>query len=132
MRLKSVCFFMVMLAGWMLAGCDKLEDSDIGEVLVGKWAFSYKTSEPLDFELSYRQVVFEADGSCALLYTDGALEGTFRSSKDLIRIEATADGKEQVLMWQVLSLSPYKIVADYDYEYSDGHKLKMTVTLDRL
>ena len=132
MGAKCVRFVMVWLAVLLLAACDKLESGDIGEVLVGRWAFSYKTSEPIDYELSYRTVTFEADGSCALNYDGGAFEGTFRASESLIRIVTNVDGQERTLMWQVLSMSPYRIVADYDYEYSDGGKLRMTVTLDRL
>ena len=118
----------------LLAACDKLEDSDVtADNLMGKWAFSYKTTEPLGYDLSYRYVVFNADGTCALVYDGGQLEGVFRASKEVIRIDTTTgDGKERMLLWRVESMSPYQIVAEYDYEFSDGHSVTMTVMLDRV
>lgn len=127
--------FMVLLAAMLLllTGCDKLEDSDVmAETLAGRWAFSYETSTPLDFEISYRIVIFRSDGTCSITYTDGQLDGTFQASQDLIRIQAMVDRRERILLWRVLTLSPRKIVADYDYERNDGSIITMTVTLDRL
>lgn len=124
----------ILTACFLLAACDKLEDSDVtADNLMGKWAFSYKTTEPLGYELSYQYVVFNADGTCALVYDGGQLEGTFRASREVIRIDTTTDdGKERILLWRVESMSPYQIVAEYDYEFNDGHSVTLTVTLDRV
>ena len=124
----------MLLLGVLMAACDKLEDSDVtGDTLVGRWTFSYKTSEPLDYELSYKFVTFNADGSCALIYDGGQLEGTYRASMAVIRIDATtSDDKEHTLLWRVLSMSPYQIVSEYEHEMNDSRRIRMTVTLDKL
>jgi len=122
---------MLLLA---MPSCDKLEDSDLtAEAIVGRWAFTYKTSQQLDFELSYKYVTFLADGTCTLAYQDGQLNGTYRASEAVIRIEgALDDGKEQVMLWKVVSMSPYQIVTDYDLQLNDGKHVDVRVTLDRL
>lgn len=121
----TVCF---------LGGCDKLEDGNaISEALPGQWRFSYKTSEELDFTLSYEYVIFREDGSCAITYPGGQNEGSYRASDALIRIDTVLDdGREETFLWRVMEMSPYRIVTAYDYEVSDGHTLTLTVTLDRL
>ena len=131
---KHLVLLALLFVSLMTAGCDKLEDSDLtAETLAGRWAFSYKTSEPLDFELSYRFVVFQADGTCALVYDGGQLNATWRASEALIRIEGSLDdGRQQLMLWRVLSLSPYHIEADYDHEMSSGRNITITVTLDKL
>jgi len=122
---------MLLLA---LPGCDKLEDSDLtAEAIVGRWAFTYKTSQQLDFELSYKFVTFLADGTCTLSYQDGQLSGSYRASEAVIRIEGTLeDGKNQVMLWKVVSMSPYTIVTDYDLQLPDGRLVDVRVTLERL
>ena len=124
---------------WCLAAivplsCDKLEDSDVtAEMLPGKWSFKYETSEALDYALSYQYVVFGSDGSCALTYDGGQLEGVYRASRAVIRIDAVIDdGNEHTLLWKVLSLSPYKIVAEYTHAFNDGHEATLTVILEKL
>lgn len=131
---KHLVLFALFFASLLAAGCDKLEDSDVtADTLAGRWAFSYKTSEPLDFELSYRFIVFQADGTCALVYDSGQLDGTWRASEALIRIEGSLDdGRQQLMLWRVLSLSPYRIEAEYDYELNSGRYVTITVTLDKL
>ena len=131
---KKFALLTVLLLGVLMAACDKLEDSDVtGDTLIGRWTFSYKTSEPLDYELSYKFVTFNADGSCALIYDGGQLEGTYRASMAVIRIDATtSDGKEHTLLWRVLSMSPYQIVSEYEHEMNDSRQIRMTVTLDKL
>lgn len=126
-----------ILMAWLMVGaasCDKLEDSDVtAETLAGRWAFSYKSSEPLSYELSYRIVTFQPDGSCSLVYEGGQLAGTFRASQDVIRIDSTTDdGNEHTLLWRVESMSPRRIVALYDHELSSGKTITLTVTLDKL
>ena len=131
---KHLVLLALIFVSLLTAGCDKLEDSDLtAETLAGRWAFSYKTSEPLDFELSYRFVVFHTDGTCALVYDGGQLNGTWRASEALIKIEGSLDdGRQQLMLWRVLSLSPYHIEADYDHEMSSGRNITITVTLDKL
>lgn len=130
-RCMSLFFTAVLL--FLLSGCDKLTDSDVtADTLAGRWSFSYTTSTPIDYELSYNTVIFQSDGNCALTYTDGQLEGTFQASQDLIRITTLVDGRERILLWRILTLSPDKIVAYYDHEMNDGSTITMTVTLERL
>ena len=116
------------------AACDKLEASDVtGDTLVGRWAFSYTTSEPLDFELAYRLITFNADGTCSLIYNGGQLDGTYRASQDVIRIEGQlGDGRQQLLLWKVLTMSPYRIVTEYNHQLNDDRQVTITVTLDKL
>lgn len=123
-----------MLAILLPAGCDRLEDSGIvSELLPGRWAFSYRTSEELGFELTYKSVVFEADGHCALLYNGGEMAGTYRANDATIRIEAIDEaGQEHVLLWQVLTVSPRQLVTEYHHQLSDGRIITISVTLDRL
>ncbi|MGX8696701.1 MAG: hypothetical protein ACSW8D_09970 [Prevotella sp.] len=133
MTIKKWGTMLALLMTLALAACDKLEDSDVtSEALVGKWAFSYKTTETLDYELSYKYVVFNADGSCALIYKDGELPGTYRASQAVIRIEANANGEDYTLLWLVLSMSPYQIVTEYTHKLNDEREVTMTVTLDKL
>ncbi len=117
-----------------MPSCDKLEDCDLtAEAIVGRWAFTYKTSQQLDFELSYKYVTFLADGTCTLAYQDGHLDGTYRASEAVIRIEGTLeDGQKQVMLWKVVSMSPYTIVTDYDLQLNDGQIVDVRVTLERL
>ena len=77
-------------------------------------------------------VIFNTDGTCAITYTTGEMTGTYRASQDLIRIDAIADGEAHTMLWRVLSMSPSKIVAEYEHSFSNERKVKMTVTLNRL
>lgn len=133
MTIKKWGPLLALLLTIALAACDKLEDSDVtGEALVGKWAFSYKTTETLDYELSYKYVVFNEDGTCALIYKDGEVPGTYRASQAVIRIEAVINDEDYTLLWRVLSMSPYQIVTEYTHKLSDDREVTMTVTLDKL
>ncbi|MBR3066806.1 MAG: hypothetical protein IKG77_03570, partial [Prevotella sp.] len=78
-------------------------------------------------------ITFSDDGTCSLAYEGGQLNGTYRASEAVIRIEGQLDdGKEQTMMWRVLSLSPYRIVTEYDLELGNDRHVMITVTLDRL
>lgn len=124
----------VLFMALSLVSCDKLEDSDVTQdILPGRWTFGYETDEPLDYELSYKLVIFNADGTCALTFADGQLEGTYRASRDVIRIDASVGNDEvHTLLWRVLTMSPYRVVAEYEHQINDENRVKMTVTLDKL
>lgn len=116
-----------------LASCDKLEDSDvINETLPGTWAFSYKASEQLDFEMSFQCIIFRPDGTCSLTYPDGQQNGTYRASNAAIRVDAFIDGSEQSYLWRVLEMSPYRVVAEYTHDAGNGRQVALTVTLEKL
>ena len=120
---------LLCLCGIM--SCDKLANDNVtAETLPGKWAFSYRTTEPLGMEFSYDYIVFRNDATCDIHYDGGALEGTYRASDALIRIDSKDD--QQTQMWKVISISPHKIVAEYDYELQGGQHVTVTVTLERL
>jgi len=124
----------VLFMALSLVSCDKLEDSDVTQdILPGRWTFGYETDEPLDYELSYKLVIFNVDGTCALTFADGQLEGTYRASRDVIRIDASVgNGEVHTLLWRVLTMSPYRVVAEYEHQINDENRVKMTVTLDKL
>ena len=131
---KKKVWLTALLVVLVAGACDRLDDGDVmAETLPGRWSFSYKTDEPIDYELSYKLVIFNTDGTCALTYTDGQLEGTYRASSAVIRIEATtSDGQDRSLLWRVLEMSPYRVVAEYEHQFSDDRRVKMTVMLDKL
>lgn len=126
-------YLMIWLVALLaLTGCDKLDDSDvIGETLPGTWAFSYKASEQLDFEMSFQTVVFRDDGTCSLTYPDGQENGSYRASNAAIRIDATIDGETKAYLWRVLVMSPRRIVAEYIHQ-AQGRDVVLTVTLEKL
>ena len=136
MKWLTLCaaFFILHSSFFIITACDKLEDSDVtGEALIGRWAFSYKVSQPIDYELAYQHIIFQADGSCVLTYDGGQLSGTYRASEAVIRIEGTLDnGRQQLMVWRVLSMSPYRVVAEYEHELSDERYVTFIVTLDKL
>lgn len=116
-----------------LTACDKLEDSDvINETLPGTWAFSYKASEQLDFEMSFQCVIFREDGTCSLTYPDGQENGTYRASNAAIKIDAVIDGEQQTYLWRVLVMSPDRVVAEYTHQMQGGRDVTLTVTLEKL
>lgn len=131
---NKIRWFMALLAMCVLLSCDKLEDGDgTQDILPGRWLFSYATDEPLDFELSYKWVIFNDDGTCSLVYSEGQLDGTYRASRDVIRIVTSAgDGEERTLLWRVLAMSPYRVVTRYEHEFSGDRRVAMTVTLEKL
>ena len=116
-----------------LTACDELEDSDvINEALPGTWAFSYKASEQLDFEMSYQCVIFRSDGTCSLTYPDGQENGTYRASNAAIKIDANVDGETKTYLWRVLVMAPDRVVAEYTHQMQGGREIVLTVTLDKL
>ena len=122
-----------LLALLSLTACDKLEDSDvINDTLPGTWAFSYKASEQLDFEMSFQCIIFRQDGTCSLTYPDGQENGTYRASNAAIKIDATIDGELKTYLWRVLEMSPYRVVAEYAHQMQGGHEIVLTVTLEKL
>ena len=131
MRRLLTVMALVLLA---LTSCDKLEDSGaIGQILPGRWAFSYRSTEPLDFELSYRYVEFGTDGTCAVVYSTGSLNGTYRASDAAISIVASDErGDERTFLWRVLTMSPSQIVTEYIHQQAADHTVTLTVTLERL
>lgn len=132
--MKKIAYIMLWLAAFLVStGCDKLEDSDvINETLPGTWAFSYKASEQLDFEMSFQCIIFRSDGTCSLTYPDGQEDGLYRASDAAIRIDAEIDGEERSYLWRVLEMSPYRVVAEYTHDSGNGRQVTLTVTLDKL
>ncbi len=127
----------VMLLGCLLTGCDKLDDSDDGmvrEILPGKWAFSYiiKSDKDPGLDFEYKTVIFNEDGTCAITYIGGALNGTYVASSSMIRIVSNDIGsEEQVMIWRIVSLSEKQVVAEYDFSIGDSGSMTAVVTLDK-
>lgn len=127
---------MACIACFMLTGCDKLDDSDgdiMKEVLPGKWSFSYLFKDDADpgLELQYKFVLFNEDGTCALTYDDGALNGTYQATSAMIRVVSSDIGnQEQIIIWRIISLSSKQIVAEYSFDYRD-QSFTVVVTLDK-
>ena len=114
-----------------LAGCEELSsDEAIGEGIQGTWTFSYDTSEELDMEFSYEHVIFRTDGTCALTYPDGQLEGTYRASEAVIAIDSEEFPNKEPMLWRITEFSPYAIVAQYILERGEGSVL-ITIRLER-
>ncbi len=135
--MNKILIWMMLLGSLLLTGCDKLDDSDDGmvrEVLPGKWAFSYvlKSEEDPGLEFDYKNVIFNEDGTCAITYTDGAINGTYVASSAMIRIVSYDFGsEEQVLIWRIVSLSEKQIVAEYDFSLENTGNITAVVTLDK-
>lgn len=127
---------MACMACFLLTGCDKLDDSDgdiMKEVLPGKWSFSYLFKDDADpgLELQYKFVLFNEDGTCALTYDDGALNGTYQATSAMIRVVSSDIGnQEQIIIWRIISLSSKQIVAEYSFDYRD-QSFTVVVTLDK-
>lgn len=127
---------MACIACFMLTGCDKLDDSDgdiMNEVLPGKWSFSYLFKDDADpgLEFRYKFVLFNEDGTCALTYDDGALNGTYQATSAMIRVVSSDIGnQEQIIIWRIISLSSKQIVAEYSFDYRD-QSFTVVVTLDK-
>jgi len=127
---------MACIACFMLTGCDKLDDSDgdiMKEVLPGKWSFSYLFKDDADpgLEFQYKFVLFNEDGTCALTYDDGALNGTYQATSAMIRVVSSDIGnQEQIIIWRIISLSSKQIVAEYSFDYHD-QSFTVVVTLDK-
>lgn len=127
---------MACMACFLLTGCDKLDDSDgdiMKEVLPGKWSFSYLFKDDADpgLEFQYKFVLFNEDGTCALTYDDGALNGTYQATSAMIRVVSSDIGnQEQIIIWRIISLSSKQIVAEYSFDYRD-QSFTVVVTLDK-
>lgn len=127
---------MACMACFLLTGCDKLDDSDgdiMKEVLPGKWSFSYLFKDDADpgLELQYMFVLFNEDGTCALTYDDGALNGTYQATSAMIRVVSSDIGnQEQIIIWRIISLSSKQIIAEYSFDYHD-QSFTVVVTLDK-
>jgi hypothetical protein len=59
------------------------------------------------------------------------MTGTFRASDAVIRIDYSYNNEERTMLWRVLSMSPYKIVTEYDFD-TGKQTVTATVTLDRI
>lgn len=127
---------MACMACFLLTGCDKLDDSDgdiMKEVLPGKWSFSYLFKDDADpgLEFQYKFVLFNEDGTCALTYDDGALNGTYQATSAMIRVVSSDIGnQEQIIIWRIISLSSKQIIAEYSFDYRD-QSFTVVVTLDK-
>jgi hypothetical protein len=127
---------MACMACFLLTGCDKLDDSDgdiMKEVLPGKWSFSYLFKDDADpgLELQYKFVLFNEDGTCALTYDDGALNGTYQATSAMIRVVSSDIGnQEQIIIWRIISLSSKQIIAEYSFDYH-YQSFTVVVTLDK-
>jgi len=117
-----VAAVMVLTALLTVGGCEKLSrDGDaIMEVLPGKWAFTYETSENLGMEFNYDYVVFTADGHCAITFEGGQDEGTYRASDDAIAIDTGESLDGRIMLWRVNSFSPYEVEAIYTFDWNGG------------
>lgn len=132
---------------------DDNEGSIINEVLPGKWTVSYtfKGNVNLDSEVDIQHVMFNKDGTCALTYIDtykprtsddgnvvldekgnvildpvyGTLYGTYLATDAVIRIVGNYGGEEYIMLWNIISLSPKQIVAEYGFGFT------VVVTLDK-
>lgn len=136
MRRCIILSMMACIACFALTGCDKLDDSDgdiMNEILPGKWSFSYIFKDDADpgLEFEYKFVLFNEDGTCALTYDDGALNGTYQATSSMIRIVSSdIDDQERIILWRVLSISSKQIIAEYSFDYHD-QSFTVVVTLDR-
>ena len=127
---------MALLGCLTLSNCDKLDDSDggiVNEVLPGKWTFSYTFKDDADpgLEFQYKYVLFNEDGTCALTYNDGALNGTYQATSAMIRIVSSdVDGQERIMLWRIISLSSKQIIAEYSFDLN-AQSFTVVVTLDK-
>lgn len=122
----------LLTAGLGLTACEKLGGNDaIREVLPGQWSFSYTTSEELDLEFEYELVVFQTDGSCSINSETEELNGTYRASDDVVVIDADHTPNDKPMLWKILSFSPYRIVAEYEFE-DNGQSVTATIYLEKV
>lgn len=144
--MNRILIWTMLLCSLLLTGCDKLDDSDdgmVGEILPGKWAFSYviRSEEDPGLEFNYKQVIFNEDGTCAITYVDhldfdgnpvmGALHGTYVANSSVIRIVSSDfDGEERVMLWRIMTLSAKQVVTEYDFSMG-GSSMTAVVTLDK-
>lgn len=136
MRRLILMSLMTLLGCFVPSSCDKLDDSDgnvVTEVLPGKWTFSYTFKDDADpgLEFEYKYVLFKEDGTCALTYDDGALNGTYQATSAMIRIVSSdIDDEERTMLWRIISLSPKQIIAEYSFDLH-AQSYTVVVTLDK-
>ena len=136
--MKQLIFMSIMavIGCFVLSSCDKLDDSDgdiMKEVLPGKWTFSYTFKDDADpgLEFEYKYVLFNEDGTCALTYTDGALNGTYQATSAMIRIVSSdIDNQERIMLWRIISLSSKQLITEYSFDLH-GQSYTVIVTLDK-
>ncbi len=124
---------ILLLSLLLLTGCEELshDGNAIMEVLPGKWAFTYETSENLGMAFNYEYVVFQADGRCAITFEGGQDEGTYRASDDAIAIDAGESLNGRVMLWRVSSFSPYQVTATYTFDWQ-GATTSATIWLEKV
>lgn len=136
MRRLILMSLMTLLGCFVPSSCDKLDDSDgnvVTKVLPGKWTFSYTFKDDADpgLEFEYKYVLFKEDGTCALTYDDGALNGTYQATSAMIRIVSSdIDDEERIMLWRIISLSPKQIIAEYSFDLH-AQSYTVVVTLDK-
>ena len=137
--------FITLTAAMLLTACDSLDKNGaINEILPGDWAFNYELQSDVETGLSfsYEQVIFRADGTCAITYPDGydedgnvvygALSGTYQAGDASIYIQGVLDdGVEREMLWRILSFSQKEIVAEYEFEFQ-GQSVTAILTLERI
>jgi hypothetical protein len=122
----------IVIVGLLLAACDKLEDGNaINEILPGMWGVSYTMSEEMDVSYDIDHLTFGDDGQCTIVSGEESMTGTYRASDAVIRIDYSYNNEERTMLWRVLSMSPYKIVTEYDFD-TGKQTVTATVTLDRI
>ena len=135
--IRKVLISMMALVGcFILSNCDKLDDSDgdiMNELLPGKWSFTYEFKDNADpgLEFDYKFVLFNKDGTCALTYNSGAINGMYQATSAMIRIVSSdIDGEERIMLWRIVSISSKQITAEYSFDLH-GQSFTIVVTLDK-
>ena len=115
------------------SACDELsrDDTVISEVVQGTWSFTYDIKGDIGLTFSYEHVIFNADGTCAITYPDGALHGTYQTGDGFIRIDSDETLNAKPMMWRIQSFSPYQVSAEYVLELEDRDVL-ITIWLERV
>ncbi|MBR1548885.1 MAG: hypothetical protein IJ637_09205 [Prevotella sp.] len=127
-------YVVVLAMACMLTACDKLDDGDdaVLGVLPGTWMFSYELQSDEDTGLVfyYDQVIFGDDGTCAITSPTSTMNGTYRASNAVIRIDGEAGGEQRTMLWRIISFSKKQVVAEYEFEYNE-QSVTAIVTLER-
>ena len=131
--MNRVCMLLSALL-LLVASCDQLDDSGnvASDILPGTWLFSYQLQSNTDtgLEFQYEQVIFRDDGTCSITYPDGAIDGTYKASGTVIRIEGNVGGQQRTMLWRILTLARKKVTVEYVFEWG-GESVTAIVTLDR-
>lgn len=130
---RGVLAVVALLAMLLNMACDELskEDGGISEVVQGTWSFTYEIKGDLGLAFSYEHVIFNADGTCAITYPDGALHGTYQAGNGFIRIDSDETLNAKPMMWRILSFAPYRVSAEYILELEDRDVL-ITICLEKV